>query len=80
MTAAGPPDHNSALWRRRFASFAVLRLGGLVIFFIGVAVTFSDWIRVGGWRVPGVMIAVLGLALATIPPALMKRGWKRDDA
>ena len=80
MTAAGPPDHNSALWRRRFAAFAALRLGGLAILLAGVAVTFSDWIRVGGWRVPGVMIAILGLALATIPPALMKRSWKRDDA
>lgn len=78
MTPPLAPEPETAVWRRRFAAFAALRLSGLAIFFAGIAVTFSDWIRAGGWRVPGVAIAVLGLALAIIPPTLMKRSWKRD--
>jgi hypothetical protein len=72
-------DPGKDVWRRRFAAYGALRIAGLLICLAGVAVAFSDWIRVGGWRAPGIMIAVLGLALGVIPPALMKRGWRRAD-
>jgi hypothetical protein len=78
MKSPLPPEPDAAEWRRRFAAFAALRLTGLAIFLAGLAVAFSDWIRVGGWRVPGIAIAVLGLALAIIPPTLMKRRWKQQ--
>ena len=74
------PQSDPALWRRRFAAFAALRVTGVLIFLAGLGVAFSDWVRPDGWRAPGVAIAVLGLALAIIPPTLMKKGWKRDDA
>ena len=79
MTVPVQSPAEAALWRRRFAAYAALRLSGLAIFLAGVAVAFSGLVRDGGWRAPGAAIALLGLALATIPPALMKKGWKRDS-
>jgi hypothetical protein len=69
---------DEALWRRRFAAFALFRLSGLAGFLGGLAVAVSDWVRPGGWPAPGIVIAVLGLLLATVPPALLRRSWRQD--
>ena len=39
---------NDDVWRRRFHLFALVRLAGLAIFFLGVAIAFSDLVRDGG--------------------------------
>jgi hypothetical protein len=68
-------DHD--VWRKRFQLFAAIRLVGLAIFLLGVAIAFSDLVRPGGWRLPGGILAVVGALDAVIAPRILKRGWER---
>lgn len=72
------PD--DATWRKRFAIFAALRVSGLLIFFLGMAIIFSDWLRPGGFLELGLVIVGLGLAEALLGPVLLKRMWDREQA
>ena len=65
------------LWRQRFRLFALLRLSGLALFFVGMAIAFTGLVRPGGWPPAGLFVGVLGLAEAVLVPALLKRGWQR---
>jgi hypothetical protein len=69
---------DEALWKRRFLAFTLVRLAGLAIFFLGVAITFSDLLREGGWPVVGVPIAIVGLIDAVFSPRIMKKIWERQ--
>lgn len=70
------PD--DALWRKRFAIFAALRLSGLLLFLLGMGVTFSDWIRPGGFLGLGLVVIGVGLTEALLGPVLLKRLWNKD--
>ena len=59
--------------RKRFHIFAALRLSGLAIFFLGVAIAFGDLVRDGGLPIAGIPIAVIGLAETVLAPKLLKR-------
>ena len=69
---------DEALWKRRFLIFTLVRLGGLAIFFLGVAVAFSDLARHGGWPAVGAVIAIVGLIAAVFSPRLLKKMWERQ--
>ena len=56
-----------------------MRLGGLAIFFLGMAIAFSDLIREGGWPRLGAIIAILGAIDAVFAPRLLKKGWDQQD-
>ena len=70
------PD--DSLWRKRFAVFAALRLSGLLLFLLGMGITFSDWIRPGGFLELGLVVIGLGLSEALLGPVLLKRMWDKD--
>lgn len=70
------PDEET--WRKRFAIFAALRVSGLAIFFLGMAIIFSDWLRPGGFLELGLIIVGLGLTEALLGPVLLKRAWDKD--
>jgi len=65
------------VWRKRFQLFAAIRLVGLTIFLLGIAVAFSDLVRPGGWRLLGGILAVVGAIDAIVVPRILHRGWKR---
>lgn len=65
------------VWRQRFQLFAAIRLAGLAIFLLGIAIAFSDLVRPGGWRLLGGSLAVVGAADAILIPRILHRGWKR---
>ena len=69
---------DEALWKRRFLVFTLVRLAGLAIFFLGVAIAFSDWLRDGGWPAVGVPIAIIGLIDAVFSPRILKKLWERQ--
>ena len=69
---------DEALWKRRFLIFTLVRLAGLAIFFVGVAITFSDWLREGGWPAVGVPIAIIGLIDSVFSPRILKKIWERQ--
>ena len=65
-----------ALWKRRFHIFALVRLFGLALFFLGLAIAFSDLLGRGGLPIAGIPLALLGLADAVLAPRLLKRFWR----
>jgi len=71
------PDEDR--WRRRYFVYSAVRLGGLAIFFLGMAIGFSDLIRPGGWPRLGAIIAILGAIDAVFAPRLLKKGWDQQD-
>ena len=66
-------------WRRRFMLYSVMRIGGLALFFLGIAIAYSNLIREGGWPQLGAVVAILGVVDAIFAPRLMKREWDRQD-
>ena len=70
---------DDAIWKRRFHLFAVVRLAGLALFFLGLAIAYSDLVRVGGWPALGAIVAILGVIDAVFAPRLLKRQWERED-
>lgn len=70
---------NEELWKRRFRTFALVRLAGLAIFFLGIAIAFSDLVRDGGWPLVGGILAVMGVIDAVFAPKLLKRLWEQED-
>jgi len=67
------------LWRKRFLIFAAVRIVGLLIFFLGLAIAFSDLVRPGGWKLLGGVLAIAGVLDAMIAPRVLKRGWDQLD-
>lgn len=70
---------DDALWKRRFHVFALVRLAGLALFFLGAAIAFSDLLRQGGWPLLGGIIAAIGAIDTVVAPRLLKRRWERED-
>lgn len=68
-----------ALWRKRFAIFAFLRVSGLLLFLLGMAITFSDLLRPGGWLRLGIVVIGIGLVEALLGPVLLKQAWDKKD-
>jgi hypothetical protein len=72
-------EQNEALWRGRFYISMGLRLGGLVILFLGVAIMFTNLLRPGGWPQVGAIIAIIGAVDSVLLPQLLRRSWNRQD-
>jgi len=70
---------NDDLWRERFKVFALLRLSGLFLFLLGMAITFSDLIRPGGFLELGMVVIGVGLVDALLGPVLLRQHWERVD-
>jgi len=65
--------------RNRLLAYAAVRLAGLAIFFMGIAVIYTDWVRPGGWPQVGAIIAIVGVIDSIIAPHLLKKAWDRQD-
>lgn len=67
------------LWRRRFAIFALLRISGLFLFLLGMAILFSDLVTPGGNLPIGMVVIACGLVEALLGPVLLRQRWGKDD-
>ena len=65
--------------QRRLLTYSLMRIGGLAIFFLGVAIIYTNLLRPGGWPQVGAIIAILGVLDALLAPHLIKRSWDRRD-
>ncbi|WP_309662636.1 hypothetical protein [Sphingomonas sp.] len=70
---------DEAIWKRRFHLFALLRLAGLALIFLGVAIAYTGLLREGGWPAVGLIVAVGGLIDAVFAPRFLKKLWERED-
>ena len=65
--------------KRQFIIFAILRIGGLALFLLGIAIAFTDLLKPGGWKLLGGILVVVGAIEAVISPRLVKRTMARTD-
>jgi len=66
-------------WRKRLLLYSLVRFGGLAIFFLGIAILYTDLVRPGGWPQLGAVVAILGVIDALFAPRLLKRAWDEQD-
>jgi hypothetical protein len=66
--------------RNRLLAYSAVRFGGLLIFFLGVAIVYTDLLRPGGWPQVGAIIAIIGAIDSVFAPKLLKSAWDRRDA
>jgi hypothetical protein len=67
------------LWKKRFQLFMAIRLAGLAMFMLGLAIAFSDLVRPGGWKLLGGFLVIIGVVGALVAPRIVKRGWEQSD-
>ena len=65
--------------RKRLLIYSLVRLGGLLIFFLGVAIVYTDLLRPGGWPQVGAIVAIMGAIDSVFAPKLLKSAWDRQD-
>ena len=65
--------------KRQFIIFTILRVGGLALFLLGIAIAFTDLLKPGGWRLLGGILVIVGAIEAVISPRLVKRTMARTD-
>jgi len=65
--------------RNRLLAYTAVRLAGLAIFFLGVAIIYTNLLRAGGWPQVGAIVAMIGAIDAVLAPHLLKKAWDRQD-
>jgi membrane protein implicated in regulation of membrane protease activity len=70
---------DDARWRNRLLIYSLVRFGGLAIFFLGLAIIYTNILRQGGWPQVGAIVAILGVIDALFAPRLLKRVWDEQD-
>ena len=65
--------------RNRLIAYSAVRAGGLAIFFLGIAIIYTDLVRPGGWPQVGAIVAIMGVSDALFAPRLLKRAWDEQD-
>jgi hypothetical protein len=65
--------------RNRLLAYSAVRFGGLAIFFLGIAIFYTDLVRPGGWPQVGAIVAIMGVIDALFAPHLLKRAWDQQD-
>ena len=66
------------LWKKRFHLFALVRLAGLALFMLGMAVMLTDLVRPDGWPLLGGLLVAIGVIGAVLAPRLLKRLWDKQ--
>ena len=66
-------------WRNRLLAYSAVRLGGLAIFFLGIAIIYTDLVREGGWPQVGAVVAIMGAIDALFAPRMLKKLWEEQD-
>lgn len=66
------------IWKRRFLAYMAVRLAGLALFFLGIAIAYTGLVRPGGWPQLGAIVAILGVVDAVFAPRLVKKRWENE--
>lgn len=65
--------------RRRLLIYSLVRLGGVAIFFFGVAIMYTNLAREGGWPQLGAIVVIIGVLDSFLAPRLFKKAWDEKD-
>jgi hypothetical protein len=61
--------------KRRLLLYSLARFAGLAIFFLGIAIIYSNLARPGGSPQLGAVVAILGVLASFFAPRLLKKRW-----
>lgn len=70
---------NDDLWRNRFITVNLVRIGGTIIVLVGLAAWYGNIVRPGGAIAVGLPLALAGLVASFWGPIALSRYWKRQD-
>ena len=70
---------DDAHWRKRLLAYSAVRFGGLAIFFLGLAIIYTNLLREGGWPQVGAIVAIMGVIDTVFAPRLLKKLWDQQD-
>lgn len=70
---------DDARWRKRLLLYSLVRFGGVAIFFLGVAIMYTNLVRPGGAPQLGAIVAIMGAIDALFAPHLLKKAWDEKD-
>lgn len=65
------------IWKARFHQLTAVRLTGIVMFMLGMAVMMTDLVRVGGLPRLGAVMVIAGALVSLLAPKVLKRFWTR---
>jgi hypothetical protein len=57
----------------------LVRLSGLIVFFLGLAIIYTNLLRPGGWPQVGAIVVIVGVLDAMLAPRLLKMMWDRRN-
>lgn len=66
--------------KRRLLTYTAVRMSGVLLCLLGVAVIYSSVLRPGGWPQLGAIIAIVGALHALISPHLLKKKWDHEQS
>lgn len=67
------------IWKRRFILFTAARIFGILTLIAGLAVSFGDVLRPGGWPLVGGILMIMGVTDAVVAPILLRKHWAERD-
>jgi hypothetical protein len=70
---------DDAVWRNRFITMQLTRIGGTAIVLLGLVVWYGDIVREGGTILLGLPLALIGLVISFWGPKHLSRRWRRLD-
>ena len=72
-------ESSDDIWRKRFQLFMLIRLFGVAMFLLGIAIAYTDLLRPGGWPLVGGFVTIAGAIDAVFAPRLLRKAWQRED-
>jgi hypothetical protein len=66
------------VWKKRFWVFALVRIGGLAMVLLGIAIAFTGLLQPGGHRYIGAALIAAGAVDLSVVPVLLKHLWERQ--
>ena len=66
-------------WQRRLLAYSAVRAAGLAVFFLGLAIIYTDLLREGGWPQAGAVVCIMGVIDALVAPILLRKAWAEKD-
>lgn len=70
------PSEDEALWRNRFITINLVRIGGTAVVLFGLVVLNGDLVQEGGSIALGVPLAFIGLAISFGGPKWLSKKWR----
>ncbi len=67
------------VWKRRFILFTAARIFGILTLIAGLAISFGDVLRPGGWPLVGGILMIMGVTDAVVAPILLRKHWAERD-